>query len=452
MSSHNPTVHLVCALAVSLATSCSTKTATPERAEPETQEVTHTGIPLPTQLIRNLGISFAPVQVRSVSSTLRIPGTFEFTPLARREYRMPLAGHVEIMVDENQLIEPGQLLFRFRSPAWPELQHEIIVSEQAIQTALAAIDLSEAKLQGAGDQLQALRGRLVQLEGASLPSAELQAEEVRLSSSVRSLRAELGMARTQLDNAHSARAHALHRAAQASGLAEESLEKKEVVGQVSVPGYRTIDWIDVRASRAAVVERIAQSDGAFAPVPALVLSTIDPSQLRFRALALQADLPLLSSITEAQIVPAAGNGVGLAESVPAALQLGLEAHPQERTLVAFAAPQSHAPWIRNGVSAFLEIVVASSDPKVLAIPESAIVQDGLEHVFFRRKPANPGEVLRVVADLGVSDGRWREIRSGIQRGDTVVLQGVYELKIASRGATELPDVHVHADGSVHTNH
>lgn len=105
------------------------------------------------------------------------------------------------------------------------------------------------------------------------------------------------------------------------------------------------------------------------------------------------------------------------------------------------------------MSAFLEVVVASTESPSLAIPRSAIVQDGLTHVFFRRDPKDPNKAIRMEADMGVSDGRWVVLNSGVMRGDEVVLAGVYELKLATQqsGVTQ-EGGHFHADGAFHDDH
>ena len=90
---------------------------------------------------------------------------------------------------------------------------------------------------------------------------------------------------------------------------------------------------------------------------------------------------------------------------------------------------------------------------MLAVPRQAIVQDGLEHVLFRRNPKEPDEVLRVVADLGLGDGRWVVLESGVMVGDEVVLTGAYELKLAmQRNGQPSTGGHVHADGTTHDDH
>jgi len=425
----------------------------PASAAPPAANAPANRIDIPANVRGNLGITFARVEARRVAQTLRVPGAFELEPRARREYRMALPGHVEIAVDQHERVEQGALLFRFRTPAWPELLHEVIESEQALAASRAGIAVARARLEEARSRVGVARGRVEALERAGARDAALEAQAAELGASLPRLEAELLLAETELANAHRARQHALHRASAATGLAEERLEEPVRAGEGSVPTFMTIDWIEVRALASGIVEALAVTDGAYVEVPALVLSTVDPARVRFRGQALQADLPRLAGISRARIVPPRSPGISVHAAVEAEVALGLEADPAQRTLALFAAPASLAAWIRPGVSAFLEIELASSDGPALAIPRSAVVQDGLTHVFFRRDPSDPDRVLRVEADLGPSDGRWVEVRSGVRPGDEVVLDGTYELLLAvqARGAPG-PGGHVHADGSVHEDH
>jgi hypothetical protein len=75
----------------------------------------------------------------------------------------------------------------------------------------------------------------------------------------------------------------------------------------------------------------------------------------------------------------------------------------------------------------------------LAIPMSCVVKDGLKMIYFRRDPKYPNEVIRIDADLGVSDGRWVVVQSGVKEGDEVVLEGAYELMLASSGMKKKPE-------------
>lgn len=417
---------------------------------PEPDQAASDRIEIPATVRSNLGITFARVERRRVDSTIRMPGAFELLPQARHEYRMTLPGSIRLEVDQFQRVEPGDLLYSFRSPEWPELQHEIIVGEQDIESARAEIDVALARIDEAERRAAAIRERLVPLADAEIRNAELEAQAEEIAAGLPRLRAELTQSRTKLTNAERTREHALHRASAATGIPHDRLAAPvEVLGRTQ-PMYATIDWIQVRATEAGVVETLAVTDGAFAESPSLVLSTVDPGKVRFRAMALQSDLSRIGVTPEARIVPPAVPGVELGDGVDALVTVGLEAHPEQRTVTLLALPAETRAWIRPGVSAFLEVVTESSGGPALAIPRAAVVRDGITHVFFRRDPADPNRAIRVEADLGIDDGRWVAINSGLGPSDEVVLDGAYELKLASQqsgGAQK--GGHFHADGTFH---
>lgn len=446
MTSHCTLLAIAC---FSLVVGCSRESAptTPAEANQASEAMTNR-IDIPPTVRSNLGITFAKVERRSVEGTIRMPGAFEVQPLARHEYRLTLPGRVAIQVDQYQQVEPGDVLYRFLSPEWPEIQHEIIVGEQDIESAQASIDVARARIEEAERQLAILRGRVAELERAEFRRADLDAEAATVEASLPRLRAELRQAETNLANAHRTREHALHRASAATGIPESRLAEEIDHQGERIPVYRTIDWISVYATEPGVVESLALTDGAFADAPSLVLSTIDPTKVRFRAIALQADLDRLQRRSGARIVPP-GAGVG----VEAAVTIGLEAHPEQRTVALLAIPSEAQAWMRPGVSAFLEVVVETTGGPSLAIPRSAIVKDGIVHVYFRRDPQDPNKAIRVEADMGATDGRWVAINSGLMPNDEVVLDGAYELKLASeQSGVAQKGGHFHADGSFHGDH
>lgn len=420
---------------------------------PEEEEATQgatNSIDIPAIVRKNLGITLVKVERRRVESTIRVPGAFELQPLARHEYRLKLSGTVQLEVDQYQRVAPGDLLYRFRSPQWPELQHEIIEGEQDIQSALAEIEVARARIDEADRRSIILRERLSSLTDAAIRNADLEGQAADIDASLPRLRAELRLAETKLANGERTREHALHRASAASGIAEDHLAAEvEHQGEL-VPAYRTFDWIDVRATEAGVVESFALTDGSFADAPTLVLSTVDPTKVRFRAIALQSDLARIGMTPQGRIVPPAIPGLSLNDGVEASVTIGLEAQPEQRTVTLLATPSERTPWARPGISAFLEVVTETSGGHVLAIPRAAIIKDGITHVFFRRDPQDPNKAIRVEADMGVDDGRWVAIHSGLSLNDEVVLDGAYELKLASeRSGTTQKGGHFHADGTFH---
>lgn len=432
---------------------CRNEPAAEGDPEPSTVEtaVQTNRIDIPPTVRNNLGITFARVERRNVADTIRISGAFELQPLARHEYRMTLPGSVELLVNQLERVEPGTLLYRFRSPRWPELQHEIILAEQAIDSAYADIAVAGSKIEEALANLAIIQERRTVLAQVDFRRADLDAEAVELEASLPRLEAELRRVQTTLANAQHMREHALTRAAAASGVPFEQLATEVSQGDRTVPGYSMVDWIDVRATESGVVEMLAVTDGAFVEPPSMVISTVDPDRLRFRAMALQADLPRLIGTTVAHIVPPKTPGIDIVDAVEASLAFGLEAHPQERTMTLLAIPSDTRTWIRPGVGAYLEVAVDSSAGPALAVPRSAIVKDGIVHVLFRRDPNDPNQAIRVEADMGVTDGRWVAIRSGIMLDDEVVLNGAYELMLASQqGGRAQQGGHFHSDGTFHS--
>jgi hypothetical protein len=201
-----------------------------------------------------------------------------------------------------------------------------------------------------------------------------------------------------------------------------------------------------RAAGEGVVDRVALTNGAYAEAAALVLSTVVPDQVRFRAVALQSDGNRLRDGMKAMIVPPAGHGDA---PLTGTLHLGLEADPDERTMDVIVTPHARARWARAGVTAHAEAVLDETEEPQLAVPRAAVIQDGLAMVIFRRNPDNPDEAIRLEADLGIDDGQWVVVESGLREGDEVVLDGIYELKLSGSGKGAAAGGHFHADGTFH---
>lgn len=388
-------------------------------------------VDIPSTVRNNLGITFAKVERRSVATTIRVPGSFELQPLAKHEYRLMLPGRVEFAVDQFDEVKPGTVLYRFRSSKWLELQ--------------AQIDLVRASLDQAHSKFEVAEARSKALREADFKRADLEAKVAELQADVTRQETEL---HASLKNA--ARTLNLHSAPDSKNLTTSNLLAPVEKDDRSLLFYQTIDSIEVRATEPGFVQSLAVTDGAFVEETALLLTTVDPSKVRFRALGLQSDLLRFEKAPHVQIVPPQGNGSDINESVEGELTVGLEADPNHRTVTLFAKPKELRPWIRPGVSAFLEVAAESTEGVVLAIPRSAVVKDGITHVFFKRDPANANKAIRVEADLGVDDGRWIEVKSEVGPNDEVVLDGAYELKLATaQSGTAQKGGHFHADGTYH---
>ncbi len=437
-------------------------------AEPKPAAVTNR-IDIPGPVRSNLGITFARVERRPVAGIMRVPGRFELLPTARVEHHTPLRGRVELLVQQLQQVKKGDVLYRLNSPDWRDMQREL-------SDTMGTIDIAEAQLkaitpisdahrlheQGIQENIELWTARKEKLEGlATVVSsqgqqlAEAQSKITESSSALGELKekaAELDLRRveteSQLRSAKLKLELLLTSAATLLSVSHDELIAPVNDSKPALPYWHIVTAIEMHASIDGIVEQLAATNGAWTEEGGRVLSVVDPTQVRFRAMGLQSDLDRLRTGLSAAIVNPAARGERANESIPTVLELGLNADPEERTVDLYATPLELKDWTRPGISAFLEISTEQADDSSLAIPLSAVVRDGLTSIIFRRDPANPDKAIRLEADLGMNDGRWIVINSGLREGDEVVLDGVYQLLLATSGSVPKGG-HFHSDGTFH---
>ncbi len=425
-------------------------------------------IDVPAAVRQNLGIEFATVGRRKVAQTLRLPGHFELLPAARTEHRAPLGGRVQVAVQPLQPVVPGTLLYTLDAPEWRRLQRELAELQLERQNATARIAAMEPLLanhqaheQSLREAAAALQERLLSLEatrqsiGGQAP--ELTAARVQLAQ-VRAQAAEaaehhaetetrIGELRAGIVTGEQRFALALAAAATLVGATPAQLAAPVPGTEPPVAHWQQLATIEVRAVSTGIAVDLSLATGAWVEPGALVAAVTDLGQVRFRAACPQSDLPRLAPGLPAAVVPAGAHSAAPLQSV---LQLGAEADPTQRTLDLFVAIEAPAAWARPGIAAFVEIETASTAAAELAIPRACVLPDGLQRVFFRRDPGNPDRVIRIDADLGLDDGRWVVVKSGLVDGDEVVLAGAYELMLASSGTAQKGG-RFHADGTFHAD-
>ncbi len=433
-------------------------------------------VDIPPAVRQNLGITFVTVEARRVEQTLRVPGRFEFQPTARREQRTMLAGRVELLVEQYDRVERGAPLYRIESPAWRELQQQLTDAIAAIErqtTRLASyvplraahhnhekllesiIAIREQRV----EQLEALTeaggGRLSDLIEAQSATSTAEAELAETLEKEAELDADESEARSNLNAARANKDFLLDKIASILRMSVDELVEPINTPFGPRPRWRSIDAITVHAEAPGVVETISISNGAWATQETAVLSVIQPDRLRFRGVGLQSDLGRIRDGLSARIVAPsptrAQDSIDLAQSMTGTLQIGLSGDPDERTVDLIVTPESLASWARSGVSAQLEITTDATTAPSLSIPLAAVQQDGLAPVFFRRDPVDPNKAIRTDADLGIDDGRWVVVHSGLRAGDEIVLDGAFQLMLASAQSGGLSaGGHFHADGTFHS--
>lgn len=413
-------------------------------------------IDVPADVRKNLGVKFGAVERRVVRKLLRVPGNLELAPDARREHRVAVEGRIRLSVGQYQAVTVGDELLRVESPGWRRMQHEAVEAEGEIQVAEAQLAVAEARLEEARRTLSVLDDRLRALAEAGSRNAPLEAERAIAETRVPRLEAERHAARVSLAEAGEHLASRMQTLSVVSGIpVDELLTRVQSAGGADVAKFRTIDDLPLVAEIDGVVAQIDTTEGGWLSAGQLALVLIQPNRLRFHGDAPVSELPNAIQDEQVTLIPPRGGPVERAGSWTGRFTRAPVANPTTRTVhVLLDLAEGDRPqWIQAGVAAFLEIVVDGDATAELAIPKRALVRDGLRTYFFVRDPKDPDHVRAVDADLGVDDGWWVEVRSGLADGDEVVVDGAYALELATGGGPKAPPgFHYHADGTLHADH
>lgn len=357
---------------------------------------------VPESAQRLLGLTFVTAEKRHVTGAVRFPGRFEWMPGARRIYGAAVSGAVELRVRPPQRVNAGDVLFTVRSPEW-------VAQKGVAHEAEAALVLVKA-------EADALRKRLAKLREAGARNAELEQQ-------------------LAAKEAEAVRAERMRQNAEEAARAVLSFCREEDGRLV------------VEARDAGVVERVSVENGAWAETGAEVLCVTRADGLWFRAEGVSSELTRVRTGQSGFVEPL-GRVPG--EVVRGEIELGLSADAAARTQPLYLLMQALPAWALPGRAGVLSVVVEESEPESIALPQACVVSDGLKRAVFVRDAKDGDRFLTVEVTLGASDGEWVEVR-GLAAGAAVVLEGAYELKLASpaSGGEKKAAGHFHADGQFH---
>lgn len=439
------------ALCVALA-ACGDKAAVdadPYAAEHAEQAAAPTNrVDIPDAVRRNLGVTFAKVESRNVARTLRVPGRFESLPTAHREYRAPLGGRIEILVAQYDRVAAGTPLYRVDAPAWRALEEEIVAVNAKVQSMPPLRQAHRVHEESLAEKVELWRKRLEQLEALELAGGGSAQQMTEARIELTSTKAELAdvMEKDAILEADEQRAQAELRALRAR---REAILASCGCGSDPVSAQGEAQQLVVCAVADGVIEDLGVTQGGLAEQGARVVTVMQPEKIRFRAHALQGDLARIRDGLAARIAPAGAASLASTASMSGTLAIAPEADPASRTIDLLVAPDALAPWARAGVAGSLEVTLEGGSEE-LAIPLGCVVRDGNKAIVFRRDPKNPDKAIRLEADLGVDDGRWITVMSGVREGDEIVLAGNYQLMLATSGSAPKGG-HFHSDGTWHAD-
>jgi biotin carboxyl carrier protein len=465
-------------------------------------------IDIPDAVRANLGITFATVEQRQVEAVLRYAGRFELTPDAFEEHASPMAGRVSLVAKELSQVAHDDVLATIASPALGEIRAELLSARHAadaaseaqasvvLATAAHTTGIAIARQRSAAiaplmsavrDHIAATRVEVETLTAREAELVKLAASGGGVATALADVRASVAAGRARLTevleeeaslnrerelldldvatleantaSVEAAEATAIAAAARADAafqtrLAAEALRLGVTPEWLAAPvsgaaRWMTLSRIEIRATRAGLLSKLHVASGSWVDEGGAIATIVDRTALRFRADVLQSDLHRIADGAVARIEPpdAGTRGRGSISGTVTMLPGGDADTRTSVVLVTCAMPSPMPTWVRDGVVALVEVRIDGGD-EVLAIPERCVVRDGIERVFFRRDPNDADKVIRVVADLGASDGFWVAVLSGVGVGNEVVLDGAYPLSLTGGGKASAAG-HFHADGTFH---
>lgn len=210
----------------------------------------------------------------------------------------------------------------------------------------------------------------------------------------------------------------------------QRIERTTGRGQGSVP---------LRAPLSGTVTEVLVAPGEFVEAGAPLFRVTDLTQLWLEAHVPEADLGRLGTPQGASFLV---DGADEAIEIPAAglVARGSRLDPHTRSLPVFFAvdnSEAHLP-----VGAFARVLIVNGDARsALAVPESSLVDDNGMFVVFVQIEGEAFE--RRVVRLGVRDGGFAEVLSGVRAGEHVVTIGAWSVKLAASSGAIPAHGHAH---------
>jgi RND family efflux transporter MFP subunit len=346
-----------------------------------------------------------PVVPRNLTARIRLPAQVRARPGGSARVLAPAAGQLlpptgAAFPQPGQRLEAGQLL------ALLQLQF----SEAAGRVAEAEAEFIASK--AALEQAEAAYARTRKLADAEAKSPrELQEAELAVQS-----------------------AKARHAAAAGFRATFRQAESRRQDAPL---------FIELRAPIAGVLSGVAAGPGELVATQQPVFTLLDPELVWIEAAIPEASVGRLAGAAGALIEwpnqpghfqQITGDGRGRLVS------LGLEVDAGTRTVPLVYQVPNADHRLRPGQVVYLHVETRRSQA-ALAIPDQAVVEEGGRPVAFVQLG---GETFaRRDLALGIRDGEWVEVLSGVAAGERVVTQGAFAIRLASASSAIPAHGHEH---------
>jgi len=394
-------------------------------------------IPKESQIL--FGIKTQPVEVRQITSGLKVTGTVRARPDARAVVVPPVAG--KIVLRQNLTI--GSAVGR----------GEQIGSVEQILDVSGQTELESQRLEVEAQQREVeskrleIRNTVLQLQGQQAEQrANANQARTQLAQANRELRRsenllEVGaVPRKRVEEAQTA----VKVAEQSVASAEQQVKlldnqiKQTSAGQnifrspkVNQPSRS----FPLTAPITGIVNDIKATSGQQVETGTELLSISNLSTVLIEANVFERDLPIVRESTRASFTSAALSGevytIGTRDGDGRLVSIGQTVNAETRAVPVIYEVKNPLQRLRDGN--FVEITIdTSGDQKVLAVPKTAVMREQGETFVY---VLTGGETFerRAVA-LGAEGADFYEVKSGLKEIDRVVVEGVYQLRTTQPSA------------------
>jgi RND family efflux transporter MFP subunit len=285
------------------------------------------------------------------------------------------------------------------------------------------------------------------------PRLGTEADPATLESAASQAKVRLELARKErerLEGLFAQQAVSERRVAEARSA--ESLAKEEATaaarrlaqyqGTQRASGEGATGKVELRSPVTGVVASVSTAPGAFVEEGKELFHVVDPDRLWLEVQVPEADIGRIGKPSGAwfevqgfdrpfTVDPKTGGKVVAFGGV-------VDAHSRTTPLIFEVGNPGRA--LRVGMFAKVH-VLSGQEMKGLAIPASAVVDDGKQEVAFALVSGEAFE--RRPLKLGVRDGEWVQVLDGLSPGDRVVTRGAWQVRLAAAGGAIPASGHVH---------
>ncbi len=414
-----------------------TAVETAPRAELADTLTSEVSIPKESQIL--FGIKTQPIEVRQITSGLKVTGIVRARPDARAVVVPPVAGRIVL----RQGLSIGSAVGRGEQIGTVEQ-----ILDVSGQTELESQRLEiEAQQREVEAQRLQIKNTVLQLQGQQAEQrANANQARTQLAQAQRELRrsenlVEVGaVPKKRVEEANTA----VKVAEQSVASAEQQVRlldnqiKQTNAGQniFRVPRVnQPTRSFPLTAPITGIVNEIKATSGQQVETGTELLSISNLSTVLIEANVFERDLPVIRESTRASFTSAALSGevytIGTADGDGRLVSIGQSVNAETRAVPVIYEVTNPSQRLRDGN--FVEITIdTSGDQKVLAVPKSAVVSEQGETFVY---VLTGGETFerRFVA-LGAEGADFYEVKSGLKESDRVVVEGVYQLRTTQPSA------------------